>query len=915
MKKQNLQNGIFILVISGVFYHTFTLPMKPKIGRGIASIGSPTSSFNYCDNASVNRSSGSVCHGEDWWLPSSVEKNSPFGTVYTYGLPVEDPLKQLNMLRLISGVEGNNKFGNLFPSLVYGYDGTDSGGDDLNAAKDYWKTIWYKLTEWHCSYQSDPRAFRKDDSQFVWGQDGALPYNASLEGIVGYPYGKIEDDDSGEVDNNNLDTNFMRTCKQLESFYTVSPIVSESYGRWLFDNDFIKRHAIHGWYTETGDLLADDSESEKQLLTAYQAFHLRQDEKFKEEYPEETDDETRPEDPIRPNTAVTGDLRDNNTLDLFNKYTSDDHWERVRQVFSSYKTLLDETTKPEKVVKGMNPLYNFWLIWLNGEAGFWSNYLAEDFVCLAGDNTRYCDINNNLDWHEVANKHHQVASESGIDSKYFMININAGGTVYKPIVDLVYKHGYSLGTHGAFSVFGYQFLQHLTYLTYNDSLKAFVSDYNAMKPPMVHIDLESMFKEYSRAWGDYRLFRLAALSAVGYRMNSFVTNSNGIVSEGKADCGEDKACKNFNENYGDLNYSGAVKMHTWLKKIAGREKEQSVDGWCAPMHMGVELSYLSEGKEYGGDILEDPVRDFPTLSTTEAIGSGSASLASAVRRFQASMFEFDTNGGNDRDSDGYNDLRKSRINNLYDFGDGIYVTRRGASAYRDYSVNSPLKTFVGHHCKMTTQGVPGIKLDPSWTGYKDCLLVFSLPGDTTTAYHKCMRGDAEAEEGERDQAWQSGNWLLSQEGISGRVLSKNSPLAFDRDSYPYEGRGTDENNRILEFQYDRELFQKKPDVIVKIVLRPREDSRGNGKIRVSFQQGGQSRSIDKEFIEEDFDERTKKISTLTLKFNKFNNDAAKVRIENRGDNHFDYLMVRVIPDFEGIDQPEVIKDEYRPEIR
>jgi hypothetical protein len=910
MKKQNLQNGIFILVISGVFYHTFTLPMKPKIGRGIASIPSPSPTSRYCDDdAGVIRSSGSVCHGEDWWLPSSVEKNSPFGTVYTYGLP-GDPEKDLNMLRLISGVEGNNKFANLFPSLVYGFPSLVYGGSagaeaDLKKAKDYWKTIWYKLTEWHCSYQSDPRAYEKDASQFVWGQDGALPTNAGYEGIVGYPYGRIEDDD----ENNNLNFGFMRTCEQLKSFYTDSPIVSELYGRWLFANDFIKRHAIHGWYTETGDLLANDSESEKQLLTAYEAFHDSQDVNFNLAYPVETG----VSDPIAQTPAVTGDLGDNNTLDLFNKDTAEEHWERVSQVFSSYKTLLYETTKPGKDVKGMNPLYNFWLIWLNGEAGFWSNYLAEDFVCLAGDNTGYCPGNKNLDWDQIANKHHQVASESGIDPKYFMININAGGTVYKPIVDLVYKHGYSLGTHGAFSVFGYQFLQHLTYLTYNDSLKAFVSDYNAMKPPMVHIDLESMFKEYSRAWGDYRLFRLAALSAVGYRMNSFVTNSKGIVSEGEANCGEeDKACKNFKANYEDLNNSGAVKMHTWLKKIAGREKELSVDGWCAPMHMGVDLSnpyYPKEDGDYKPATDEiDPVRDFPTLST-EAIGSGSASLASAVRRFQASMFEYDTDGGNDGDSDGFNDFRKSRINNLYDFGGGIYVTRSTGSAYRDYSVNSPLKTFVGHHCKMTTQGVPGIKLDPSWTGYKDCLDEYRYGSDDD--YKECMTNNDSSPSGV-DVA--SGNWLLSQEGISGRVLSENSPLAFNERSYPYEGRGTDENNRILEFQYDRELFQKKPEVIVKIVLRPREDSSGNGKIRVSFLQGGQSRSIDKEFIGEDFDERTKKISTLTLKFNKFNNDAAKVRIENRGDNHFDYLMVRVIP-AEGIDQPEVINDEYRPEIR
>jgi hypothetical protein len=808
MKKQNLQNGIFILVISGVFYHTFTLPMKPKVGRGIASVTS-----RYCDERTGAGLVGSVCYGEDWWLPSSVEENSPYGTVYAYS-------PNQNSLRFVSGFEGNTKYSSLFGDLVDGGSGSENTLGHL-------RSIWYPNTEYYCSNQGTPIAKLVEDSLFPWNNN-LLSNSRETDGIA-------QDANGNRIiipGFSTLPADQVRTCRELEAFYSSTvPGNASVIGKDLYKNDFIKRIAHHGWYIETGDGMSLNSDN--QLLTNYNNFMSATDQIA---------------------STVVRDRLGNfagsslNTIDLFKSDTFDTNWQRISSVYERYGAFLNGGGS---TTNGANLLDNFWVIWLNGEAGLWSYYLLDDFVCLKDDTSGNCVSNGNKNWTEIAEAHTNAITNSGLDGRYYMINIGNGGTLFKPFEDEVYDNELSMGNHGAFGVFNSQFLQHFRHLQYDDSLKAFVSDYDRFKPYMLHIDLETMFGNHSNLWGDYRLFRLSALSALAYRMNSLVTMSTGIIAQGGADCRGNQRCLNVNNqfNAGLLDYSGALKMHTWLKKVIGREKNNSVDGWCAPMHMGAELS-------------ED-------------------SLEEAITEFQNSLTVFDSNPN-----------RKDSTIHRYNFSQGTYKTRSGGDPYRDWAVYAPLKTFVGHHCKMTTQGQPGIKLNPSWTGYRDCLTLDSDGEVDVSGTQLCLTTS-----GSDDS--ESSNWILTQKELSGRVLA-DSPLVFDETSYPYEGRGTDEDHSAIEFEFDSDLFKNedKNQIIVKIVLRPKVIQSGlfQGEIGVTFsQEGAIGRSVRKVLRTSDFDSRAKYISTLTYKFNRQNQKKAKVRITNLGAKHFDYLMVRVIP--------------------
>jgi hypothetical protein len=855
MKKQNLQNGIFILVISGVFYHTFTLPMKPKIGRGIASVTS-----RYCDERTGAGLVGSVCYGEDWWLPSSVEENSPYGTVYAYGPNDRGFLETSpndNTYSYISGVNLNSQNSNLFPDLVeQAVGGTAPTEDQIEKAiGGHLKQAWYPFTEYYCSWVFEPLAQFKSDSPFPWATN--LPDNAKRsEGMSQDANGNTATGDScsygvafrfnSEEQRILCDTiNQFRSCRKLEAFYpSTIPSNPSVIGNDLYKNDFIKRIAHHGWYIETGDGMSLDSDN--QLLTNFTNFM------------EVTEQTTAVDSYDIVKIKFTNfNGKPLNTIDLFKRSTADDNWDRISEVYKRYGTFLNGGGS---TTNGANLLDNFWVIWLNGEAGLWPYYLGDDFVCLSDDTSGVgnCSSNNNLTWTEIAQRHAIATEDSGIDPKRFMININNGGTLFKPFEEIVYSAGFSMGNHGAFGVFNYQFLQHFRHLQYNNLLKAFVSDYDLPKPYMLHTDLESMFGKNSNLWGDYRLFRLSALSALAYRMNSLVTMSNGIIDKDENivnECYGDERCINFRRQYesGVLDHSGALKMHTWLKKVIGREKTNSVDGWCAPMHMGQDL--------------------------------GGKTLAQAVNEFRVGLDKFDEFGGNDTNGDGYNDQKKSRFIDTHTFQGGTFILE-GGTGYRDYSVNSPLKTFVGHHCKMTTQGEPGIKLDPVWTGYEDCLDAFDTYGDA--AYNSCMNND------------DSSNWILSTVGFSGRALSKTSPVAFNNDSYPYEGRATSSDKKHLVFEFDDYLFKNpnEKNIVVKIVLRPKTIIAGTprvGKINVAFTHGDRTAVQSKQFAQTDFSSDSRYISTLTLKFARRGGGAAKVRISHDSGGHFDYLMVRVIP--------------------
>jgi hypothetical protein len=817
MKKQNLQNGIFILVISGVFYHTFTLPMKPKVGRGIASVTS-----RYCDERTGAGLVGSVCYGEDWWLPSSVEENSIEGNLYAYfthnvGNESEREDGYLegdvhrSMLKYITGTENRCLFSSMFPDLIEGSDLSDQG----KGIVDSYKAIWSRNTEQWCHYMY------KDNTGISYGR------NFIDAGSTETQYAWLEARQKGEssiTTNGYLSgTGLVKSCPDLT---TGSPrFISTS----VFTSDKIKRISCNGWDVETGSGMTSKATvpdaNSNNLKEAYYGFKG-------EEFPLDSGDDYENE-------------QFETTLNYFRKTTEPNlNWQRISDVYREYEKFLNGGIhiKSNTIETGANNLNNFWAFRLNGESGFWPNYLAEGFVCLEEDLRAECTSSINYNWTEVAEKHSQVALDSGLPPEYFMVKISQGGTAFVPIVNEVYKHGFSLGTGGAFGIFSNQFLQHIKHLEYRNDLSGYVSNYEVTRPPRLHIDMESMFDQDSNTWGDYRVFRLAALSAVAYRFNSIVTMSGGIITEGQLDCGDGsgravRRCQNFKRQYdaGILNHSGALKMHTWLKKILGKEKEKSIDGWCAPMHMG------------------QPV--------------GETGLSGAITEFR----------------DSFDDNSEKQI-----FEYSYQVGRKTSDSCRYREAYAPLKKFVGHHCKMTTQGVPGIKMDWSWIpGYGEpddeeagpCIAESILPSLTSN----CKKSD----------------WTLSSTVMTGKQIGSTcNPMTPD--DIPSEGRGTSSVSKSLMFEFDNYLFKNpnEKNIVVKIVLRPKTIIAGTprvGKINVAFTHGDRTAVQSKQFAQTDFSSDSRYISTLTLKFARRGAEAAKVRISHDSGGHFDYLMVRVIP--------------------
>jgi hypothetical protein len=125
-------------------------------------------------------------------------------------------------------------------------------------------------------------------------------------------------------------------------------------------------------------------------------------------------------------------------------------------------------------------------------------------------------------------------------------------------------------------------------------------------------------------------------------------------------------------------------------------------------------------------------------------------------------------------------------------------------------------------------------------------------------------------------------------------------------------RGTDATNTELLFEYDKELFSKSSqnNIVIKIVLRPKDISKSIGSIGVTFGQDETLKSKKIDLSSVNFSAETKFISTLTLNFKRVSNGPATIRIQNLGENHYDYLMVRVIPTTSDGDYID-----YKPDIK
>jgi hypothetical protein len=193
------------------------------------------------------------------------------------------------------------------------------------------------------------------------------------------------------------------------------------------------------------------------------------------------------------------------------------------------------------------------------------------------------------------------------------------GRAFKAQVAEAIDTGMGIGEHSMNTGYAFSYLQHLPHMTYNQSDKRYDISYTNI-PPVVHTDIEGLHKAHSdltlrselNTWGQYRIYRMAALSEVALGYNSFTNTGSLIPSQGYYQdtyggegcdsatggaiipTGEGDERRFCNFDYGQIDGtlisgSGALELYSWLRKSAGRRPRAAPEAYCAFHQTGAEI--------------------------------------------------------------------------------------------------------------------------------------------------------------------------------------------------------------------------------------------------------------------------------------------------------------------------------------
>jgi hypothetical protein len=315
----------------------------------------------------------------------------------------------------------------------------------------------------------------------------------------------------------------------------------------------------------------------------------------------------------------------------------------------AYEPIADSYAALAQALDVYDPYQQVDAVQINGEGGLWPYFNDAGITCVNG----LCDGDELASVEEVVQWHGKAALASGLAADRWMVNIAMGGAEFTPWVDLAASEGMGLASHGPSVAFNYRFLQHLDHVAYDEKRKAFRAE-GDHGFSFLHTDLENL-DHTGNTWGQYRGFRLAALSALSLRFDRLLVTSYTIPSlgiyqdndrcDGKTGLALER-CENYDHDA--IAAEGAVDFLDWMQKSIGRHDEEAVEAWCAPVELGHD----------GGE--GQPFEERRDMASDETL------------RFSS-----------------------------------------------DPSVYSPLRTYLGHGCDLSDseddRGNPGVEMTTRWT--------------------------------------------------------------------------------------------------------------------------------------------------------------------------------------------------------
>lgn len=221
-----------------------------------------------------------------------------------------------------------------------------------------------------------------------------------------------------------------------------------------------------------------------------------------------------------------------------------------------------------------------------------------------------------------------LARRAVIKGKFFVNFYH--GRAFKAQVAEALKQGMGLGEHSQNTAFAFSYVQHLPHVTYNQSAKRYDANLGNV-PSVLHTDIEGMHKAHSdlvsrrdlNTLGQYRIYRMAALSEVALGYNSFTNTGALIPSQGNYQSsfnsgegcevataglivptgyGDNRRLCNFDYSQIDgalIDGSGGMELYSWLRKSAGRQLTKAPEAYCAFHRTGAAIP---SGKVFSNEI-------------------------------------------------------------------------------------------------------------------------------------------------------------------------------------------------------------------------------------------------------------------------------------------------------------------------
>jgi hypothetical protein len=498
-----------------------------------------------------------LCHGEDWWLPTDVPTRSPYGVVTTYGTPTDDEMADY---AYDSAYASTANIGNNF--------GRRLSGSDIN----------YRMSSVDLAdLSSDPTAglgrtlylHSEYDCVDAW-VDECMVTNPS------YNYARCRYEMFTELDSASpfADDEFATTLTYWSADgYEACP----DSAAW---DDERRSLGMMIWGTETGNGMSASIDA------GYAS--------FEDSVTDWLDDQGLTTDDL--GALVASELADGDYTDTID-FTDED----------SYTAIADAFTVLGDVLDVYDPYGQVQAIRLNGESGALPYYTEAGIIC----DENACSGSELATFQELAEWNVDAALESTIDPANFQINIAMGGAEFVPWAEEAEDIGSGLASHGPTSPFTYRFIQHLPHVEYDEDRKAF-RVVEASPFSHLHTDLEAL--DFSdNTYGQYRYFRMAALSAMSLGfdrllVSSYTIPSLGIVQDSgrcwDASSNEERCDRYDHDAIVDV---GAEDMLAWMKATLGRQDDELVDAWCIPMELGSEgttgLSFEDRGLALADDTL------------------------------------------------------------------------------------------------------------------------------------------------------------------------------------------------------------------------------------------------------------------------------------------------------------------------